>query len=224
MHAFRAVVLLTALLLPGKLLASGIVDLTFSTTPDTESIAFGLDPFRWSGPLGAIGPMPGPGIDSGSINLTSGPLLGLTVDPAGGQSVYTYGPGTLHIDAVLGGLHGAFTAPTGVFSIHVCEGCDSLFGGSLADDFIVPLGTGRFNKTLARILGVVPDTAGGLADFGLEAITGDPTSRVRQAFDHRGFVSVLISAAIPEPSMLALGLSAVAYGIFARHRRHRRVR
>ena len=223
MQALRVVVLLAALFTPATVLGATIVDLTFSTVPQTETISFGLDPFHWSGPLGFAGLASGSGIafDQGAISLTSGPLLSLTIDDVSNRTIYTYGPGSLVISASWGALQGTFTATTGAFSIHVCEGCDPLFGGSLADDFVVGLGQGFFDDVFALMLGVQPRTSGGFVDFGLEAITGGPSSQTRQAFDHRGSAVATVPVSVPEPSVLALSVSAMAWGIVGAYRRRR---
>lgn len=118
-----------------------------------------------------------------------------------------------------GAERGTLTATTGAFSIDVCEGCDHLFGGSLADDFVIPLTGGQFSGTLARLLGVAPQFVGGEIEFGLEDISGDPSTVRRDAFDHRGaVVAAVTGAAVPEPGLFALSVAALAV-LSARRRR-----
>ena len=220
MRVILPAVLVALLFAPTNSTAAPIVDITFRTVTDTETISFGLEPFTWTGPLVP----PDISFLAASVSLISGPLLDLVVDPSIQRTIYTYGPGTLVIDASWVnpdssiGL-GTFQSPTEEFSLLVCEGCDQLFGGSLADDFAIPLGPGLFDEAFARFLKVERNADANWVSFGLEDISGDPSSRIRTAFDHRGTVSVTISAvAAPEPSLLVLSLSGVGAWIVARRR------
>ena len=153
---------------------------------------------------------------SGRPSLVSGPLLNLQVDDVNGVTFYSYGAGTLALTLTVDDEHGnpvegTFLGTTLPFSFVVCEGCDSLFGGGLSDDFEIMLGEGLFDAAVAKALGVNRHTSGGFIDFGLEAIDGDPDSESRRGFDHRGFAALEIDAVeAPEPAMLVLGLVAAA--------------
>lgn len=77
MHGLRGVALAVGLLTPAAGLAAPLVDLEFGTALHSESISLGLNPFRWTGPLGLV--VPDVSFDSGFVNLTSGPLMDLVV-------------------------------------------------------------------------------------------------------------------------------------------------
>ena len=160
----------------------------------------------------------------GTADLVSGPLLNIQVDDVNGLTTYSYGAGTLALTLTVDDengnpVQGTFLGSTLPFSFIVCEGCDSVFGGGLADDFEIMLGNGLFDGPIADALGVRRKTGGGFIDFGLEAIDGDPDSQSRRGFDHRGFANLEIDAVeAPEPGLLALGFVAAA-GWAARKRR-----
>jgi hypothetical protein len=155
------------------------------------------------------------------FHLSSGPLLDLDVDAVNGFTTYSYGPGTLTFsltleDADLNLVSGTFTAVTLPFHFTVCEGCDTLFGDSNADDFEIEFGSGVFDAAFAHAMGFPRTGHSGVIDFGLEDIDGGPASNVRTGFDHRGAFPLRLDVAeVPEPSLLvALSLGAAA--IFGR--------
>lgn len=195
--------------------------LTLTVTDGELSVLFGLDPFRLSSPFTANG------LDvEGTVTIVSGSLLSQSVDVPNGLTSYAYGPGLLTLDG--SGhtddgtfLSGHFVAATEPFQIVVREGADMLFGGGLADDFAIGLGSGLFDPALAQLLRVQRHTSGGSIVLGLEAIDGDPDTRQRQGFDHRGFAELEIgTTSVPEPTLLGLGLTS-AIGWMALQRRMR---
>jgi hypothetical protein len=149
------------------------------------------------------------------------------VDPSIERTVYTYGPGTLTIDALFStpsGIdrQGSFVSAVDGFQLFVCEGCDALFDGSLADDLVIELGTGSFDAVFARALGVSRSTIGGSLPLGLEAIEGGPDSSERGGFSHTGYADLsVIQESVPEPGLLALGL-VLGGMMLGRARRSRR--
>jgi hypothetical protein len=193
--------------------SANAIDLYFATTVDDDSISFGLDPFRWNGDIGFASAN---GIElwdlNASISLTSGPLRGLVIDDSGEDpiSTYSYGAGTLVIEGSRNGepfRPFRFTAVTNPFSFSVCEGCDSLFGGSLAENFSLFVGAGFFNRAFANYLGAERITGGGDVYFQLEAIDGTPASTKRNAYDSRGYSEATVSAGVPEPGLFLLSLA-----------------
>lgn len=209
---------LVALLAPG---VSTAAPLQFEVSGGGElAVSFGLDPFELTAPFSSFD-----GVVSGSITIVSGPLLDLIVDDP--FTSYRYGSGLLTLDAegfAPDGtfVQGTFTAPTDPFWIDLEEDSDDLFGGAIADDFEIGLGPGLFDPELAKLLGVDTNTFAGFIDFGLEAITGDPDSRSRTGFDHRGFANLEIDAVeVPEPASLLLMVTAGA-AWFTRRRRYLR--
>ena len=185
--------------------------MTFLVTGGELSVTFGLLPFELSEDFEQQG---GIGL-TGSVHLISGPLTDLDVDGINGITTYTYGPGTLEITETAGGT---FTGNTSPFAIVVCEGCDSLFGGSLADDFAIDFG-GSFDAAFAKLLGV-RRPAGGTITFGLEAIDGGPADNARLGFDHRGFADLDLDVEeVPEPLLLTLALTSGAGWVAWRRRR-----
>lgn len=195
--------------------------LTLTVTDGELAVQFGLDPVSLSSPFTSSA------FDvQGTVTIFSGPLLSQTVDEPNGLTSYAYGPGILTLEGS-GLTHdgtfvsGHFVAPTEPFQIVVREGADTLFGGGLADDFSVYLGVGLFGPALARLLHVKRNTSGGSILFGLEAIDGNPDTRQRQGFDHRGYAELEIgTASVPEPTLLGLGLTS-AIGWMALKRRTR---
>jgi hypothetical protein len=186
---------------------------------------FGLVPFQISAPLVEdLVPVDWFTFGSGSFDLVSGSLTDLTVDGLGTH--YSYGPGTVTI-ALSGSdengtpVAGTLTAPTLPFSFTVCEGCDSLFGGGLSDDFGIDFGPGLLDLAFAEALHVSPDVDIEFIALGLEDIDGGPGSVSRTGFDHRGRTDLDISVTeVPEPSLLLLGaISATALAL--RRRRSR---
>jgi hypothetical protein len=208
----RALVLamtLAALLIPTPGIA-GI--LTFEVTDGGElAVRFGLLPFQASGDLSND-------VLEGVVTLTSGPS---TVSPDSDTTDYEFGAGTVAIllNGISDPVSGAFAAPTLPFGFTVCEGCDTLFGGGLADDFDIGFGPGLLDQSLARFLGVRRATLGGGIDFGLEAIDGSPDDELRTGFDHRGFATLtIVTREAPEPATGLLLLTAAA-GWLVRRRR-----
>ena len=189
-----------------------------------RGVSFGLVPFDAGGGLESdLFPF-----NSGTAVLVSGPLVDMDVDAINGLTTYSYGPGTLDLmmsvdDGKGNTVEGAFAASTGSFSFTVCEGCDTLFDGGLANDFFIALGPGLFDAALAHALHVLPQTGGGSIDFGLEDITGGPDSVSRFAADHRGYMPLTIDTApapVPEPGLLLLmGLSGAAVALRRRRAR-----
>ena len=73
------------------------------------------------------------------------------------------------------------------------------------------------------MLQVKPNASGGGIELGLEAIDGDPDTRDRIGWDHRGFAILDIDtepASLPEPTLLGLSLTS-AIGWMALKRRTR---
>ena len=191
MRTVLSVVLAAVLLAPNYSVAS---DISFIVSGGELAVSFGLAPFQVSDDVEA-----NDFFVFGSARLVSGPLLNIVVDAVNGFTDYAYGAGTLEL--TLSGsdengepVEGTFLAPTEPFSFLVCEGCDVLFGGGLADDFAIGLGQGLFDAPLAKLFGVARQTLGGFIDFGLEDIDGGPLDDSRRGFDHRGFANLIISA------------------------------
>jgi hypothetical protein len=66
------------------------------------------------------------------------------------------------------------------------------------------LGPGRFDPTLAEILGVAERSLGGSLSFDGDLITGDGTSQSRLGGSASGQVDLIVTAAVPEPGLTAL--------------------
>jgi hypothetical protein len=216
-----AVVVVAAVALCFSPLPGAAATISFIVSGGELAVDFGLLPFQLSDDVEADD------FDvNGTAHLVSGPLHNLDVDEENGFTGYEYGDGILTL--TLSGfdddgnfVEGTFVGHTKRFGFDVCEGCDSLFGGGLADDFEISLGEGRFDAALAHLFGVNGRTVGGFIDFGLEDIDGEPNDLSRTGFDHRGFAVLEIETAIvPEPGLLTLGLVAAA-GWGARRRRAR---
>jgi hypothetical protein len=206
-----AALLTLALVAPSTPAAADTIDLRLFH--GELQISFGLEPFTLQSPFSIqVGDLD---LD-GTITLVSGPLLDLdSSDPA--STLYTYGPGTFTLEAFWDEngtpLSGGLTTPVDGFSFSVCEGCDSLFGGGLADLLITP-GNGLFDEALARALHVLRPASVDFIDIGLEDIDGDPASLRRIGFDHKGYVDVTIDTVVPEPPLLLLGVvSATALAL-----------
>jgi hypothetical protein len=210
---------LLSLALAGITASSASADIiSFRVTDGGELAAdFGLVPFQVAGDVES---------DAffvfGTATLVSGPG-GPDGDADDDFTTYSYGAGTITL--ALSGVDdngdpvdGTFVAPTLPFFFTVCEGCDTLFGDGLANDFAIELGPGEFSPGLAALFGVGAHTLGGFIDFGLEAIGGGPDSVARGGFDHRGYAQLDIDATVPEPASLLLMLGAAA-GVIARRRR-----
>lgn len=196
---------------------SAAAPLSFKVSGGELGVSFGLDTFTVSDQLREDDGV----TEIGTADLVSGPLLNIQVDDVNGSTTYSYGVGTLALTLTVEGVDGTFSGSTLPFSFVVCEGCDSLFGGGLSNDFEIMLGEGLFDAAVAKALGVNRHTSGGFIDFGLEAIDGDPDSESRRGFDHRGFANLQIDAVeAPEPGTLVLGLIAAA-GLAARRGRAR---
>jgi hypothetical protein len=197
--------------------------------PGEVGVQFGLEPFQLSeeadGDAFQVIDSIFVFFDSVHVTLISGPLLDLDVDAVNGLTTYSYGPGTLTLDISASRDGGATAAgqailPTLPFSLTVCEGCDSLFGGGLADDFEIELGHGLIDSQLAALLHIDSDIGGGHIDFGLEDIDGDPASNLRTGFDHRGFAPLQIDVVeVPEPVSAWLALTAGAAWMVRRRSR-----
>jgi hypothetical protein len=207
-------------------------DITFVISDGGELPAsFGLTAFTVSSPVESAwgdAPLYIPLVDTSfdSMNLVSGPLLGMEIDPALNRTIYTYGPGTLTIDASWFApdgtlMSGSFAAVIDGFQLFVCEGCDTLFGGSDADDLFITLGPGVFDTALAHQLGVARRTTGGEFSIGLEDIDGDPGSQERIGFSHSGNATLLIPVTIPEPTTISLFGVALTVMVVRRQRGHR---
>jgi hypothetical protein len=148
----------------------------------------------------------------------------LTSDGTVTRSSYTFGPGHIRASA-------SWTTPNGVersgsyhgvvesASIDLCEQqlsdedmCGDVWGDSNGDLFI-RLGAGRFERPLARALGVRGLVTGGSVLMGIDGVTGDPSSRLRLAGSSGGSADVdLYTRVVPEPSawlMMGLGAGAV---------------
>jgi hypothetical protein len=205
-------------------------EIKFLISDDGELTAsFGLTPFTVSSPIESVR-FDGDRLldtDFETVDLVSGPLLGIVTDPAFESTIYTYGPGTLTIDASWFArdgtfMRGSFAGVIEGFQLFVCEGCDSLFGGGLADDLFITLGRGAFDPALAHQLGVARRTTGGRFYVGLEAISGGPASRDRDGFSHSGSADLSIPVTtIPEPTTLSLFGVALAVMAVRRRRGHR---
>lgn len=197
--------------------------LTFIVTDDGElGVSFGLSPFYLSSPVESDDV----NIVDGSVTIVSGPLLSLVVDEANEHTSYLYGAGLLTLEAsgftddgVF--LSGQFVASTEPFQIDVRENADTLFGGGLADDFVIELTGGLFDPALARLLQVRRTSAGGWLGLGLEDIDGEPDDASRLAANHRGATDLEIDTqSVPEPALFMLGLVSAA-GWMARTSRTR---
>lgn len=214
MRTVLAATLAAILLTPSS---SAAAPLSFKVSGGELGVTFGLDTFTVSDQLREDDGV----TEIGTADLVSGPLLNIQVDDVNGSTTYSYGVGTLALTLTVEGVDGTFSGSTLPFSFVVCEGCDSLFGGGLSNDFEIMLGEGLFDAAVAKALGVNRHTSGGFIDFGLEAIDGDPDSESRRGLDHRGFANLQIDAVeAPEPGTLVLGLIAAA-GLAARRRRAR---
>ena len=203
-------------------------EITFLISDGGELAAsFGLTPFTVASPFERVThdgiTLGDPSFDS--IELVSGPLVDIEIDPALEHTIYRYGPGTLTIDASWVArdgsfMSGSFVALTAGFQLFVCEGCDSLFGGGLADDLFVDLGPGAFDPALARKLGIARRTSGGLFFVGLEDISGGPATARRTGFSHSGSADLSIPVTVPEPTTLGLLGVAVTVAAVRRRRGH----
>jgi hypothetical protein len=199
-------------------------EITFRISDGGELAAsFGLAPFTVSSPAERAG-LDDTSFDS--VDLVSGPLLSRQIDPARERTIYTYGPGTLTIDASWyardgTSMSGSFAGVIEGFQLFVCEGCDSLFGGGLADDLFILLGQGAFDSALAHQLGVARQTSGGHFSIGLEDIDGGPASPLRTGFSHSGYADLSIPVSVPEPTTLSLLGVALAVMAVRRRRGHR---
>jgi len=214
MRTVLAATLAAILLIPSS---SAAAPLSFKVSGGELGVTFGLDTFTVSDQLREDDGV----TEIGTADLVSGPLLNIQVDDVNGSTTYSYGVGTLALTLTVEGVDGTFSGSTLPFSFVVCEGCDSLFGGGLSNDFEIMLGEGLFDAAVAKALGVNRQTSGGFIDFGLEAIDGDPDSESRRGLDHRGFANLQIDAVeAPEPGTLVLGLIAAA-GLAARRGRAR---
>ena len=214
MRTVLAATLAAILLTPSS---SAAAPLSFKVSGGELGVTFGLDTFTVSDQLREDDGV----TEIGTADLVSGPLLNIQVDDVNGSTTYSYGVGTLALTLTVEGVDGTFSGSTLPFSFVVCEGCDSLFGGGLSNDFEIMLGEGLFDAAVAKALGVNRQTSGGFIDFGLEAIDGDPDSESRRGLDHRGFANLQIDAVeAPEPGTLVLGLIAAA-GLAARRGRAR---
>lgn len=207
MRHLRTIAVAVALLIPSSGAAEPI---SFQVSGGELEVVFGLAPFQVSDGVTSQDTIE---LVHGTANLLSGPLLDIDVDVVNGTTGYTYGPGLLELTLTADSFDvtGTFLAPTESFSFVVCEGCDTLFGDSNADDFAIGLGPGLFDQDLADLLHLDPHTLGGFIDFGLEDINGDPSSNLRSGFDHRGYANLEIDAVeAPEPAALLLMLAAGA--------------
>jgi hypothetical protein len=235
MRAILSVLVAVTLFVPRAAAASEIL---FRISDGGElAFDFGQQPVEISGPFTevAIDGLVCCGAIDGSVDILSGPLLDLTVfpdgcgaDPPCESSVYSYGPGTLSIDAQFelpdGSVGtGGFAGTILDFTISVCEGCDYLFGGSLADDIVINLGSGLFDPAFAWFLGVSGSTSGGTFVIGPEGITGDSTSRVRTGFSHSGYADLVVTTVTPVPEPGTMALSIVAVAAFSARRRRARI-
>lgn len=120
---------------------------------------FGLEPFQVSdhadGEAFEVAPSLFVFFGSVQVTLISGPLVDLDVDAVTGSTHYTYGAGTVTLDISASRDDGATATgqavlPTLPFSFTVCEGCDSLFGGGLANDFEIAFGLGLIDSQRLR--------------------------------------------------------------------------
>ena len=184
---------------------------------DGGSVEFGLEPFQVSAPAEGeafeVGPSFFVFFDSVHVTLVSGPLLDL--DAGTGFTDYSYGAGTVTLDISAHRDDGEVASgqavlPTLPFSFRVCEGCDGLFGGGLADAFI-EFGQGLIDPQLAALLRIDPVIGGGRISYGLENIDGGPDSESRIGLDHRGAAPMEIDVfEAPEPASAWLVLTAGA--------------
>ena len=228
MSTLRSVVFLAAVTILVAPTPSTADTLFFRVTGGELLVDFGLQPFQLAesaeGEAFPVFDSVFVFFDSVFATLVSGPLVDLDVDAVNGLTTYQYGAGTLTLDISAHRDDGPTAAGTAVFATQpfaftVCEGCDTLFGGSNADDFEIQLGLGLFDPALAALLRIQEQTLGGSIDFGLEDITGDPSSSVRLAADHRGFADLEIDVVdVPEPAALLLMLTGGSAWLVRRRR------
>jgi hypothetical protein len=122
-------------------------------------------------------------------------------------STYRFGAGTVSISAFWrqpngNDATGSFVAPLLNLTLGICENCNSTSEASGSVSAI--LGPGRFDPTLAEILGVAERSLGGSLSFDGDLITGDGTSQSRLGGSASGQVDLIVTAAVPEPGLTAL--------------------
>jgi hypothetical protein len=191
--------------------AFSYMDLEFGPALGYARIAGGTyqDPLddRLSGPNATYA------IHGGTVDLTSGPLVNVSLRQDG-DADYTHAAGgsvSIAFSLLLpgGGVHsGTYSAPLGVFTVQAD-------GPGNAGSTVGQLGAGLFDSQTALLLGIQRQTLGGSANLYLDTYDFYPDPyRVAKAFG-----SITVVADAPEPALLCL--MAVGVGVVARRARRR---